>query len=165
MDTDELVGDELTITLSDIYPVGPLGFGDNALTLIDREVFDVVYGTEQTCGNCGPENDGCKQIYAVTRSSGGSPGLPAELIYTTDGGANWSQATITGIGATEDPNAILVIGSRLVVLSPTAASATQGGYYWADIDPDTGIPGTWTKVTTGFVASAQPRDYFRSLPA
>ncbi len=51
-----------------------------ARTLIDREVLDVVYGTRQMCGNCGPENDGSKWIYAITRSSGGSPGLPAELI-------------------------------------------------------------------------------------
>jgi len=161
---DNPIGDDLSVSLSDVYPVGPLGFGDNALTLIDREVLDVTYGNRQTCGNCGPENDGSKQIYAITRSSGGSPGLPAELIYTVDGGANWAQASITGIGATEDPNHIEVVGSRLVVLSPTAASATQGGYYWADIDPDTGIPGTWTKVTTGFVASAQPRSMFMLTP-
>ncbi|MGB8982710.1 MAG: hypothetical protein WCC12_12610, partial [Anaerolineales bacterium] len=96
--------------------------------------------------------------------SGGSPGLPSELIYTTDGGANWSQATITGIGATEDPNHIAIVGSRIVVLSATAGSATSGGYYWADIDPDTGVPGTWTKVTTGFVNAAQPRDIFVLSP-
>lgn len=159
-DTDEAVGDELSLVLSDVYPVGPLGFGDNALTLIDREVLDVTYGTRQTCGNCGPENDGSKQIYAITRSSGGSPGLPSEVIYTTDGGATWNQTTITGIGAAEDPSKILVIGSRLVVLSPTAGSATSGGYYWADIDPDTGVPGAWTKVTNGFVNAAQPRAMF-----
>lgn len=157
MDSDELIADELTLTLSDIYPVGPLGFGDNALTLVDREVLDVIYGTRSLCGDCGPENDGSKWIYAITRSSGGSPGLPSEVIYTTDGGANWNQVTITGIGATEDPCKILIVGSKLVVVSPTAGSATSGGYYWAEIDPDTGIPGTWTKVTSGFVTSAQPR--------
>jgi photosystem II stability/assembly factor-like uncharacterized protein len=164
MDSDDLVGDELSLTLSDIYPVGPLGFGDNALTLIDREVIDVVYGNRNLCGNCGPENDGTKWIYAITRSSGGSPGLPSEIIYTADGGQTWSQASVTGIGASEDPAAIDIVGSRLVILSPTAASATQGGYYWADIDPDTGVPGTWTKVTSGFVASAQPRDMFVLSP-
>ena len=163
-DSDEAIGDELEVTLSDIYPVGTLGFGDNALTLIDREVLDVTYGTRQTCGNCGTENDGSKLIYAITRSSGGSPGLPSEVIYSTDGGLTWNQTTITGIGANEDPATVRVIGSRLVVLSPTAGSATQGGYYWADIDQDTGIPGTWTKVTSGFVASAQPRDMFVLSP-
>ncbi len=161
MDSDELIADELTVTLSDIYPVGPLGFGDNAITLIDREVIDVAYAPKQICGNCGPENDGSKWIYAITRSSGGSPGLPAELIYTVDGGANWSQTTISGIGATEDPNAIEIVGNRVVVLSPTAGSATQGGYYWSDLDIDTGVPGTtWTKVTSGFVANALPRSMF-----
>ena len=157
MDSDDLIGDELEVSLSDIYPVGPLGFGDNALTLIDREVLDVTYGNRNICGNCGPENDGSKWVYAITRSSGGSPGLPSEVIYTTDGGANWNQVTITGIGATEDPCHLEIVGSRLVVLSPTAGSATNGGYYWADIDPDTGAPGTWTKVTSGFVNAAQPR--------
>lgn len=164
MDSDELIADALTVSLSDIYPVGALGFGDNALTLIDREVLDVIYGNRTLCGNCGPENDGSKWIYAITRSSGGSPGLPSEVIYTTDGGANWNQTTVTGIGATEDPNHIAIVGSRLVVLSSTAGSATSGGYYWADIDPDTGIPGTWTKVTAGFVNAAQPRDIFVLSP-
>lgn len=164
MDADNLIGDEIGLTLSDIYPVGPLGFGDNALTLIDREVLDVVYGNRTLCGNCGPENDGSKWIYAITRSSGGSPGLPSEVIYSTDGGQTWNQTTVTGIGATEDPCNIDIIGNKLIVLSPTAASATQGGYYWAEIDPDTGIPGTWTKVTSGFIASAQPRDMFVLSP-
>jgi photosystem II stability/assembly factor-like uncharacterized protein len=164
MDSDELIGDELTVSLSDIYPVGALGFGDNAMTLIDREVIDVVYGNRALCGNCGPENDGSKWIYACTRSSGGSPGLPAEIIYTNDGGQTWNQATITGIGATEDPSHIAIVGSRLVILSPTAGSATSGGYYWADIDPDTGAPGTWTKVTAGFVNAAVPRDIYALTP-
>lgn len=163
-DSDEAITDELEVTLSDIYPVGPLGFGDNALTLIDREVLDVTYGNRYICPNCGPENDGSKWVYAITRSSGGSPGLPAEVIYTTDGGANWNQTTITGIGAAEDPVSIDFVGSRLVVLSPTAGSATSGGYYWADVDSDTGVPGTWTKVTSGFVNAAQPRDMFVLSP-
>lgn len=164
MDSDDAVGDELDVTLSDIYPVGPLGFGDNALTLIDREVLDVTYGNRNICGDCGPENDGSKWVYAITRSSGGSPGLPSEVIYTTDGGANWNQVTITGIGAAEDPNHVEIVGSRIVVLSPTAGSATNGGYYWADIDPDTGQPGAWTKVTSGFVNGAQPRSMFVLSP-
>ena len=164
MDTDELIGDELSLTLSDIYPVGPLGFGNNAVSLIDREVIDVVYGNKTLCGNCGPENDGAQWIYAVTKSSGGSPGLPSEVIYTKDGGANWDQVTIPSIGATEDPVAIEIVGSKLVVLSPTAGGATTGGYYWAEIDSDTGIPGTWTKVTTGFVAAAEPRDMYVLSP-
>lgn len=164
MDTDDLVGDELEVSFSDIYPVGPLGFGDNAQTLVDREVLDVVYAPRELCGNCGPANDGSGWIYAVTRSSGGSPGLPSEVIYSTDGGQTWKQTTITGIGASEDPVAIRFVGSRVVVLSPTAGSATQGGYYWADVDVDTGVPGTWTKVTSGFVVTALPRDMFVLSP-
>jgi photosystem II stability/assembly factor-like uncharacterized protein len=161
---DDPSTDELTVQFSEVYPVGPMGFGDNALTLIDREVLDVAYGKREVCGSCGVENDGSQWIYAVTRSSGGSPGLPSEVVYSIDGGATWSQVTIPGIGAAEDPTNIDFVGSRLIVMTPTAGGATTGGYYWADVDPDTGIPGTWTKVTSGFVAAAQPRDMFVLTP-
>jgi len=164
LDSDEAIVDELSTTLSDIYPVGALGFGYNALTQIDREVVDLVYGNKSICGDCGIENDGSDWVYSVTRSSGGSPGLPAEIIYTTDGGASWGQATITGIGATEDPIALELVGNKLVMLSGTAGGATLGGYYWAEIDPDTGVPGAWTKVTSGFVATKVPRDIYVLSP-
>ncbi len=157
-DSDDAIADALSLVLADIYPIGSLSFGDNAATAIDLEVIDVVYGSKQQCANCGPEDDGTKRAYAVVKSSGGSPGLPAEVIYTVDGGANWSQTNITGMGAAEDPIAIDVAGRYLLVLSRTAGSATSGGYYISEIDPVTGIPGAWTKVIAGFVASKQPND-------
>lgn len=158
-DSDDAVTNEMTLSIDDIYPIGPLGFGDNATTMVDLEVIDAVYGSTQQCGNCGPEDDGTKRIYTVVKSSGsGSPGLPTEVIYSVDGGANWVQTNISTMSASEDPQAIEVAGKYLVVLSRTAGSATIGGYHFSEIDPDTGVPGTWTKVTTGFVASKQPND-------
>jgi hypothetical protein len=164
-ESDNQVKDVLSLELADIYPIGGLYFGDNAKTLIDLEVIDVVYGSTPRCGNCGPEDDGTMRAYAIVKSSGaGSPGLPAEVIYTYDGGLTWNEANITGMGASEDPIAVDVVGSNLVVVSKTAYSATIGGYYYAAIDPDTGIPGTWTKVTAGFVANKSPNDIFVASP-
>jgi photosystem II stability/assembly factor-like uncharacterized protein len=164
-DSDNQIKDVLTLELADIYPIGGLSFGDNAKTLVDLEVIDVVYGSTPRCGNCGPEDDGTQRVYAIVKSSGaGSPGLPAEIIYTTDGGITWNEANITGMGANEDPQAIEVVGNYLVILSKTAYSATTGGYYYAAIDPDTGIPGTWTKVTSGFVANKSPNDLYVVSP-
>ncbi len=164
-DSDDAVSDELTLTLSDIYPIGALGFGDNATTMVDLEVIDVVYGSKRQCGECGPEDDGTRRAYAVVKSSGsGSPGLPSEVVYTVDGGANWTQTNVSTMSATEDPQAIEVVGKYLVVLSRTASSATVGGYHIAEIDSDTGIPGTWTKVTAGFVANKQPNDICVASP-
>ena len=164
-DTDNQVKDTLNLELADIYPIGALNFGDNAQTLINLEVVDVIYGSTAKCGNCGPEDDGTRRIYAVVKSSGaGSPGLPAEVVYSLDGGVTWTVCNVTGMGVSEDPQAIDMVGSNLVVLSRTAGSATSGGYYYAAVDPNTGIPGTWTKVTSGFVANKQPNDLYVANP-
>lgn len=153
-DSDDAIEDSLDHVADAIYAIGKLSFGDNAAELISREVIDVAYGTNLQCGECGPQDDGTKRIYAITESSGGgSPGLPAELIYTLDGGATWTEAAITGIGATEDPLAIEAVGSYVVILGADA-------YYWADIDGDTGAPGTFTKVTSGFLSANSPLDMY-----
>lgn len=143
---DTQVEDNIAITLEVKYAIGALSFGAEAAGEISREVVDVTYGGGVQCGDCGPNDNGAQRIYAVTKSSGAaSPGLPAEVIYSTDGGVTWTQALIDNFGATEDPLAIDIVGSRLVVLGADA-------YYYATLSA-VGVPGTWTKVSTGFVAT------------
>lgn len=151
----------LHLSLSDIYPIGSLAFGENAPVEISREVVDVVYGSRDQCGDCGPQDDGTLRIYAVTKSSGaGSPGLPAELIYSLNGGATYIDTQpITGIGATSDPSAIAVVGTRLLIVVPT-----ENAYYWADLDAITGTPGAFTKVISGFVAAKTVQNVFVAGP-
>lgn len=146
--------DGLSVTFADIFPTGSLSFGVEASAEITREAVDIVYGSNQQCGNCGPFDDGTNHIYAVNKSSGsGSPGLPSHLVYTTDGGIIWTQRNIDGMGLSEDPLAIDIAGDKLVVIGTDA-------YYWAQINVITGVPGTFTKVTTGFVATKSPKDLF-----
>lgn len=155
-DSDEQVEDSLSLTLADVYPIGALSFGEQAAAQVDREVADVVYGGKEQCGDCGPQDDGTQLIYAVTKSSGaGSPGLPGEVIYSTNGGGTWTELAITGLGATADPSAIDIVGTKLVVLVPSELA-----YYYAEINANTGVPGTFTKVTTGFVAAKGPTDLY-----
>lgn len=157
-DADDPLDDSLSITLREIYPIGSLGFGEEAATGIDRNVVDVVYGTQESCGTCGAQSDGTKFAYALADTSGaGSPGLPAEVHYTLDGGSTWSSVNIDGLGATEAVLSIDIVGQYLMVLG---ADAT----YYALIDQDTGIPGTFTKVTTGIVAAGTPVDVFVAGP-
>ncbi len=159
-DADDAIEDSLSVVWADIYPVGSLGFGEQAATQVDREVVDIHYGGGEQCGDCGPTDDGTQKIYAITASSGaGSPGLPAELIYSIDGGANWSQASITGIGATADPVAIDIVGDKVVILT----KETNGAIYYATLS-ELGVPGTFTKVTTGFVATHAPNDIYVANP-
>ena len=151
MDADEAIQDGISVVLGDIYPVGALAFGAEAAALIDREVTGVTFGSLVSC-QCDNSSD---YIYACSKSSGaGSPGLPSEVHYSVDGGNNWSSVNIDGIGATEDAIAIGVVGQYLVVLSDGDA------YYYATINRKTGVPGTFTKVTTGIVAAGTPRDFF-----
>lgn len=157
-DSDDAIEDSLGLTLADIYPVGAIAFGEEAATQVDLQVVDIVYADNESCGSCGAENDGTKWVYALTGSSGGSPGLPAEVVYTVDGGATWSQMNITGLTVATTPDAIEVVGSRLVVLA-------GGTLYWTDINQDTGVPGsTWTAVTTGFVAAHDGNDIYVLSP-
>lgn len=161
-DSDEMLETTIAMTFDDIYGLGELFFGETATTQVDREVMDATYGPTTVCDDCDPDLD-TQRIYTVTRSSGSaSPGLPAEIQYTVNGGGVWSEKAIDGIGATEDPVAMKVVGNMLVVLTRTAGGATTGGYYWATINAKTGVPGTFTKVVFGFVAGKQPNDFWAS---
>jgi hypothetical protein len=159
-DSDDAVEDSLSLVLNNIYPIGALGFGEDGAAEVDREVVDIVYGTQVQCGDCGVPNDGTKWAYSITKSSGaGSPGLPGELQYRTDGTANWIGLAITGIGATADPSFIDIVGDKLVV-----GVTSENAYYWASINQLTGVPGAFTKVTAGFVANKAPNDIFVVSP-
>lgn len=152
-DSDDAIEDSLSITLAEVYPVGQLGFGEEAASTVYRAVVDIVYGTELAC-YC---KDPTTFVYAVTGSSSGSPGLPAEVVYTVDGGSTWQTQPIAGIGGAEDPLAIDIVGNYLVVLGTDAI-------YYAEINEDTGAPGAFTKVATGFVGAGSPTDMFVASP-
>lgn len=152
---DNMLMDDVNHIYAAVYDIGGLSFADN-ITPTKREAVDVVYGSTVSCGNCGPRDDGTQRIYVLCKSSGaGSPGTPAEVVYTTTHGQSWAAVNITGLAGTQDPTAIDIAGYFLVVLDTLG-----GGYYFAPINPLTGVPGTWTNVTSGFVAGAAPTDIY-----
>lgn len=163
-DADDMIEDELPVKLADIYPIGKISFGDQAQAVITLEVIDAVYANPDSCADCGAINIGTNWIYAITTTSGATPGTAPRLIYTTDGGLTWIQSSVTGLGDIETPSGIDVVGNRLMVYTRTAGGPTTSGYYWADINQNTGAPGVWTKVVAGFVASFQIYDAFILSP-
>lgn len=156
-DSDEIIQDQYSFkALRGIFGIGGIVLKATAET---REIVDITYGRRGAgCTNCAgiPEvND----IYALMKGDGAA--VPASVRYSTDGGATWTSLAITGIGNTEAPVAIEVVGDNLVVVSPTASSATTSGYYVIPLDRDTGAPvagATWTKVTAGFTANFKATD-------
>ncbi|MBA2708399.1 MAG: hypothetical protein H0U59_11415 [Gemmatimonadaceae bacterium] len=147
-------------SIGGIYDYLPVSVGSIGATAIALEVIDTTYNTNFDCGDCGPATSGTDQIYAVVKSTAVSPAASPKVAYTLDGGATVTSLAITGIGATEDPYAIRVIGQYLVVFTDTAGGATTGGYYYSLMSANGTPSSTWTKVTTGFVATFTPNDVF-----
>lgn len=156
MDSDEISQDQYSFkALRGIFGIGGIVLAGFAQT---REIADITYGRRGAgCNNCDgvPE---ANDVYVLMKGDGAA--IPASVLYSTDGGASFTALAITGIGATEQPIAIEVVGGNLVVVSPTASSATTSGYYYIPLDFDTGalVGATWIKVVTGFVANFKATD-------
>lgn len=153
---DEAAETELTVNLKSVYPVGTIGFTERNTTGVTLQVTDVTYANRVVCGECGAANDGTQWIYALETGAAGADPI---VHYSVDGGLTWATSSITPAANAEAPNAIRVMGSYLVVLSPTAQGATQGGMYISALNTVTGVPSSsWTMITTGFAATQEPRD-------
>ena len=157
MDGDDPLTTELSITTAVQYPVGPLFMGEQAATNVNANAVDVVYAPPNDCIGCQIGNE---RIYVLTQPIGGSPTIQAEVVYSVNGGATWAEVNISGLGATVQAQAIDIVGEYLVVLS-----RTSGAHYYALIDSDTGIPGTFSTVTSGYNASGGPNDIYVVSPS
>lgn len=150
-DSDDPIEDTLSVTLDEVYPVGPMNFGTVFSSLSALVTVDIVFYAKNECSNCGFDD---QNIYALIASDGVNA---AKIIYSTDMGEFWNSATIAGIGTTETVYAIDRVSNYLVVVGADA-------YYYALVDKFTGAPGAFTKITTGFVANKSPRDIYVDNP-
>lgn len=157
-DGDDVLTDELPFTGAAILNVGALGFGKEATAEVFSEIVDITYGSRVQCGACGPADDGTKLIYALMKNTTASPGTAPSIVYSVNGqNGPWTATIITGAAAGDVPMSIDVVGQNLMV---TFDNGTTGGYFYAEINRITGRPGTFTKVTTGFVTAKAPQDVF-----
>jgi len=138
MDSDDPLTDGTTWKAAQIFPVGAVSFGEEASTEVVVEVIDVVYGSSLNCAACA---DGSETIYALTRANVGSPGAPGQLVYSLDGGATWSTASITGIGTSAEPAYLDIAGGILFV------GTNSTTLFYTTLNILTGAPGTWSTVT------------------
>lgn len=158
-DSDSGVMDGVDFTYQAIYTIGSLFFGEKGATEVDREVIDITYGNRVQCGQCGPNDDGTKLIYALLAAD---TGVPPDVVYSVNGGQTWAVLAITGSADTDIPASIDIVGQYLMV---TVNTATDAGYFLAKINDLTGVPGTWTaKITAGFVSTALVRDVYVATP-
>jgi len=139
------------ITALKFWEYDKMTLGVKAAGLVDDEVIDVLVSDYISCGECGYESDGNKRIFALVQSSGASVGLMNQVIYSTDGGSNWTEEDVDTLAVGETASGMAVVGENLVVVSGLVASLSYAGL--VDL-------GSWTEVTTGFVADKFPNAIF-----
>lgn len=139
----------------EVYEVLPLTASEKAKDTVTNELVDVVICDQAGCGgDCNDESNGCEKIYSISVAAGGSPGTPADVVFSIDGGATWYAHDVDTLLATEDGSGIACLGSYLVVVSNESCSLHYAPK--ADVVP-TDDP-AWTEVSTGFVAAKCPND-------
>lgn len=153
--TEAIVNQTVPLTGLDWYEIKRIVGGELASAEVVQEVVGIVICDSRQCGECGIPSNGCEKYFAVTKNTGGSPGLGAQVLFSADGGATWDSTVITTLGATNDPSGIACVGANLVVISNEDTSL----HYAPLADILNGIE-SWTKVTTGFVAAKGPNSIF-----
>lgn len=138
-----------------LYEIGQMIFAEKAAAQVYNEVVGIEFCDAASCGTCGILSDGCQIVFAVSQSSGGSPGLLAAVVFSTDGGRTWVNAPVTSLGASNAPNDIICVGSSLLVLSAAAVAVE-----WTNIADLIAGVNTWAAMTTGFVAAHGPTRAF-----
>lgn len=145
---DKSVNETADLSSLDFYEVVPLTFAEKAASIVTNEVVDGVLCDALSCGECAVESDGCKKYIAVTKSAGGSPSTPADVVFTVDGGTTWYAYDINALSAVEDPVGVDCVGNYCVVISFNGGCLA---YTLKSTLSGLVVP-TFTKVTTGFVA-------------
>lgn len=103
-----------------------------------------------TCGACGLSSDGCNVMFSASGAVSGSPGVSAEVNYTTDGGITWAQSVVNSMIIGETIVDMACVGTNLVVLS---ATGTTSNFHYASLASVVNGTAIWSKVSTGFVAT------------
>jgi hypothetical protein len=156
---DNPLMDDVEFSFSAIYDIGGLSFREVAEAAVEREVVDVAFAPGVACSSCGTPSDGTTRLYALTASSGsGSPGTPAEVVWTVDG-TTFNNVNITGLSGTVTPTGIDIVGNFVVVID-----TVNNGYWYSEINRWTGAPTSWAFVSAGFVGGRPPTDIFVAGP-
>lgn len=154
-DQEAAVPESIDISAQEIYQIKKIRPGEMAASAITDRIVRVLICDSKTCGECGRSSDGCQIMFALAGASVGSPGLPAELLYSEDGGATWSSTNITTLAVGDDATDAACVGTNLVVIS-----ADSNSLHYASINDILNGEESWTEVATGFVSSQEPSRIF-----
>src|SRR3990167_10317833 len=153
---DAIVNETPDMNGLDLLEIKRLGFSELGAAEVVQEVLDITICDAVRCGACGLPSPGCQTFFAIQTATGGSPGLPSELIFSDDGGATIGQTNIDSLAANMNPNALSCVGVYLVVVSNGDCSI----HYALIADIIAGTE-TWTENVAGLVCpTGAPNDIF-----
>lgn len=152
---DAPVDENVPVTGESMYEILRVHGSELGETEITQEVVAVAICDSTECGLCGRTSDGCQRVFAMTKTSGGSPGAGARLISSKNGGVTLRMNNVSTMGAAENASDMACVGSLLVISSQTGEAV----HYAAIADIVDGLE-TWAEVTTGIVAGKGPNAIF-----
>ena len=109
-----------------------------------RRIYTVDVYPGDTCEDC---PNACDRVLATMAGSGATPGTQPVLLFSGDGGENWSTQTISSMFSNEVVADGVVIGGDIVYIGYTAPEMHYTGI--EDLFVNTN---TWSQTVTGFVA-------------
>lgn len=157
LDADEraVVTETIPTAGESAYEIYRISLARQADIQLTREAMDVSIVDSINCGLCGLPSDGTNKVFVLENFAAGSPGANAQIVATKDGGRNWVESTIGSLGANQGARRIAGSGIYLAVVSDDSDSL-----HYATLAQILAGTGSWTQVTTGFVATKGPRDIF-----
>lgn len=150
-DARAVIDESIDISAESIYEIVQVSVSSRGGDIVTNELVDIAYCDSVSCGECQDQSAGCNKFFAVSLAAGGSPGTPADVIYSLDGGTTWNAHDIETLVA-DDPSGVFCVGSYLVVISEESESLHYAllSEFDGASDPD------FDEITTGFVAGGGP---------
>ena len=151
-DSDDSVAETLPTSTGEPFELLPLSYASRGSDIITNQLLDVIVSDIASCGDCDDISDGCQKIFAITLNAGGSPGTPADVVFSLDKGVTWLAHDIDSLSG--NPSAIAEVSTYIVVTSNADGSIEIAlkSEFAADTDP------SFSTVTTGFVTGGEPND-------
>lgn len=152
-DDNAPVNETAELSAEVIYEVVPLTIQSVAASIVTNEVVDVWFCDNISCGDCDTTSDGCQKIFAITQTAGGSPGTPADIIYSINKGGTFLAHDIESL-TTDSPSAGDCVGNYVAIVSNES-----GSLHYAPLSEFDGVSDPdFTEVATGFVTGGEPND-------
>jgi hypothetical protein len=162
-DGQATIMEDLAVSARSVYDVLRMVYRTVAASEVGEEVVAVSVCDGIACGECDDvdPSDGCQKIFALTNSATSSPGVLPQVIITTDqyGVATIIERWVTTFIIGENATDAACVGPYYVVISEDGEAI-----HFANIVDMINENETWTKVTTGIVATKGPQAIWNYSP-